>query len=57
MTQEELAKLVKKIVDRELDSAKKDTISKKEAKELMQDTIIGLFKFLYQKSPVYINQI
>ena len=57
MTQDELKKLVKSIVDRELESSKKNTISEKEVKKLIQDTIVGLFKFLYQKSPVYINQI
>ena len=57
LTQEELNKLIKNVVEKQLESIKKDAISEKEVRKLIQDSLVGLFKFLYQKSPVYINQI
>ena len=57
MTKQELRKFIQDTLKDELKSIDKKTLSKDQTKDMIRGTIVGLFKFLWQKSSIYVNQI
>ena len=57
MTKAEIKKLVKDEIEAALKKIEKDFISEKEARELVKTMLINQYKFLWQKSSFFVNNI
>lgn len=61
MSESEVRKIVRQILESELDDLKKDLkkkyVTKEEAQEMVRSSFINLFKYLWEKKGTYINKI
>ena len=63
ITKAELNKMIKDAVASEIGNANsnsagnKKLMNKEQTKDMIRETLVELFKFLYQKAPMYVKQI
>ena len=57
MTKEELRKFIHDVIDSDIKNVNKKVLPKEEVKDMIRETLVGLFKYLWQKSSTYVNQI
>lgn len=56
-TKAEIKKMVHDELSAELDKADKKYLTKKDVKEMIRNTIVAQYKYLWEKSAFFINQI
>ena len=57
LTKAEIKKLVRDEMKSELDKLEKVYLTKKDVKEMIRNTIVAQYKYLWEKSAFFINQI
>lgn len=57
LTKAEIKKMIKDELSSELSKFEKDSLTKKDVKEMIRKTIVAQYKYLWEKSAFFINQI
>jgi hypothetical protein len=61
MSETEIRKIVRSILETELEALEKELkkkyITKEEAEEMVKNSFVNLFKYLWEKKGTYINKI
>ena len=61
MSETEIRKIVRSILETEIEALEKELkkkyITKKEAEEMVKNSFVNLFKYLWEKKGTYINKI
>lgn len=57
LTKAEIKKMIKDELSSELSKFEKTSLTKKDVKEMIRKTIVAQYKYLWEKSAFFINQI
>ncbi len=57
MTKAEMKRLIEDELSKALDKLDKKFLTKKDVKEMIRSTIVAQYKYLWEKSAFFINQI